>query len=668
MHLGAQRTRSGSISPTAQTKTLILLTLCIAVGCVQRQQEGIDVLHRLGLSGQAMHHPTTGSTIHLSHASSPQGIQLTAFGVLLSTQTAIEVPISQVGAAAFGSNFAIVISLCSYRVNNAFLFSIRNKNRLQFGIQLLPRKIMVHTGGKHSVYFDYRVHDEQWHTFAIDVTEKSVSLFTQCGRKHFSKEILSKVQFDSHSLFTLGRMNPQSVNFEGVLCQLDIIPSAQALTNYCKYVKLQCRQADTYRSHTISPSVVDSSKLLDEVTQPLNKRKGTLNLPISKSASVKDPQELMETTSSLTPLSLGNITALSEPNDEQIVNVSKEHQHYVSKRKGDSLPLTKLTLNHTDPVKQNIKRKANSNLLFSIKQPKDKHMMKNTSKPYLYERMDMHQFLNTTLYEDFHSEPLINRFSSWDEHTVQTDEIYNGEGNYEFDAVYYDYDYEEWERLLDMENLKGSKGDPGQVGPPGLPGLPGPAGKRGPRGIPGPHGNPGLPGLPGPKGPKGDPGFSPGRAKRGEKGDAGLTGLPGIEGRKGKKGLVGYPGPRGIQGEQGILGLTGNPGALGYPGRQGLAGPEGNPGPKGVRGFIGSPGVAGNPGPEGERGIPGLHGKRGIKGRIGLPGDFGNRGPPGPDGSPGNVGGVGPPGFPGLRGIVGKAGPSGLPGIPGPPG
>uniref|UniRef100_A0A670YJR3 Thrombospondin-like N-terminal domain-containing protein n=1 Tax=Pseudonaja textilis TaxID=8673 RepID=A0A670YJR3_PSETE len=424
---------------------------------------GIDVLRHLGLSGQTMHHPTTGPLIRLSHASSPQGIHLTAFGVLLSIQTAIEVPISQVGASALGSNFAILISLRSYKVNNAFLFSIRNKNRLQFGIQLLPRKIIVHTGGKHSVYFDYRVHDEQWHTFAIDVTEKSVSLYTQCGRKHFSKEILSKVQFDSHSLFTLGRMNFQSVNFEGVLCQLDIIPSAQTLTNYCKYVKLQCRQADTYWFHTISPSEENSSKLLDEVTQPLSKRKGTLNLHVSKSALVKDPQELMQTTSSLTPLYLGNITALSEPNDQQIVNVSKKHQHYVSKRKGDSLPLTKLTLNYTDSMTENMKRKMNSSLLFSIKQPNAKHMMKNTSKPYLYELMDMHPFLNTTLHEDFHSEPLINQFSSWDEHTVQTDEIYNAEGNYEFDADYYDYDYEEWERLLDMENLKGPKGDPGQV-------------------------------------------------------------------------------------------------------------------------------------------------------------------------------------------------------------
>lgn len=424
---------------------------------------GIDVLHHLGLSGQAMHHPTTGSTIHLSRASSPQGIHLTAFGVLLSTQSAIEVPISQVGASGLGSSFAILISLRSYGANNAFLFSIRNKNRLQFGIQLLPRKVMVHTGGKHSACFDYRVHDEQWHTFAIDVTEKSVSLYTQCGRKHFSKEILSKVQFDSHSLFTLGRMNSQSVNFEGVLCQLDIIPSAQASTNYCKYVKLQCRQADTYRSHPNSPSGVVSSKLLDEVTQPLSKRKGTLNLHVSKSASVQDPQELKETTSSLTPLYIGNITALSEPNDQQTVSVSKEHQHPVSKRKGDSVSLAKLTLNPTDSGTENIKRKTNSNSLFYIKQPNAKHMMKNTSKPYLYELMDTQHFLNSTLYEDFHSEPLINQFDSLDERTVQTDEIYNAEGNYELDADYYDYDYEEWERLLDMENLKGPKGDPGQV-------------------------------------------------------------------------------------------------------------------------------------------------------------------------------------------------------------
>uniref|UniRef100_A0A8C0G876 Thrombospondin-like N-terminal domain-containing protein n=1 Tax=Chelonoidis abingdonii TaxID=106734 RepID=A0A8C0G876_CHEAB len=190
----------------------------------------------LGLGGKDTQHPSTVSTMPLSSVPLPQGVHLTASGVVLTGDAHIESPVTQVIPPSLGNQFTLLIGLHSYRVNNAFLFSIRNKNRLQFGVQLLPRKVVVYIGGKQSVYFDYSIHDEQWHSFAIDIRDKTVSMFAECGKKYYSRETLSKVQiFDLDGLFTLGRMNSQSVSFEGVICQLDIIPSAQASANYCKY-------------------------------------------------------------------------------------------------------------------------------------------------------------------------------------------------------------------------------------------------------------------------------------------------------------------------------------------------------------------------------------------------------------------------------------------------
>lgn len=408
-------------------------------------------------------------------SSLPQGVHLSASGVVLSTSTAIEVPVSQVIASSLGSQFTVLIGVRSYRANNAFLFSIRNKNRLQFGVQLLPRKIMVHTGGKQSVYFDYTIHDEQWHSFAIGVTEKTVSLFAQCGRKHFIRETLSKVkQFDSQSLLTLGRMNSHSVNFEGVICQLDIIPSAQASVNYCKYVKQQCRQADTYRSQPTPPETSlggllnNLSKQLSEETlldyRTLKTSKIASKNYVKDSAPVDVPPESAEIRHVTTALCLRNVTALEimpGQNDQQIVNMSKNYQEDVSKRKSGPQTQTELLLNVTDNATENTSRKNYPPLLFSIKQIKNTNMVKNTSKEHSREPVEIHQILNTTLYRASDSLPLDNRLGPWGEDAFQVDETYNAEGSYELDIDGYDYDYEELERMFEMENLRGPKGDPG---------------------------------------------------------------------------------------------------------------------------------------------------------------------------------------------------------------
>lgn len=52
---------------------------------------------------------------------------------------------------------------------------------------------------------------------------------------------------DAEGSFLLGKMNHNSVPFEGAICQFDIYPSAKAAHNYCDYIKKHCREADTYR-------------------------------------------------------------------------------------------------------------------------------------------------------------------------------------------------------------------------------------------------------------------------------------------------------------------------------------------------------------------------------------------------------------------------------------
>uniref|UniRef100_A0A663DX17 Thrombospondin-like N-terminal domain-containing protein n=1 Tax=Aquila chrysaetos chrysaetos TaxID=223781 RepID=A0A663DX17_AQUCH len=678
MHLGAERTRRGRISPAAQTKTLIFIAICIAMGVAQGPKQAIDVLHQLGLVKDVQQ---PSETTVPSSSQLPYGVRLTISGIVLTSDAHIEFPVIQVIPSNLGHQFTVLVGLYSYRVNNAFLFSIRNKSRLQFGVQLLPRKVVVYTGGKQSVYFDYSVHNEQWHSFAIGIRDKTVSIFAECGKKYYSREVLSDVgTFDLDGLFTLGRMNSHSVSFEGVICQLDIIPSAEASANYCKYVKQQCRQAETYRSLLGAPRVSDGLDIFSKMTIDEKKqlegisayrRKEASNIPVTSVAQIHFLPEYFESRNvSASEFAEAEPLLLEAwPETELQENVSLPlHQQEMSKKRNITKNPTGSYPNTLDNTTEDAGRQSEPFLISPVKQSKAKSKGMDKAKQHLDEPNNKQQIFNTTLYTLPADLSLDNQLSPGQEGAFDADETYHMENSYEIGINNYAYDYEDLDKMFEMGSVRGPKGETGPPGPPGPPGLPGPSGKRGPRGIPGPHGNPGLPGLPGPKGPKGDPGFSPGQAKHGEKGDPGPIGFPGPPGIKGQKGLKGYLGLRGPQGEQGIPGMAGNIGAVGYPGRQGLAGPEGNPGPKGVRGFIGPPGGAGQPGPEGERGIPGFRGKRGPKGRQGFPGDFGNRGPPGPDGNPGIVGGVGPPGFPGLRGGIGPAGPSGPSGIPGPMG
>nr|XP_021522081.1 collagen alpha-1(XXIV) chain isoform X4 [Aotus nancymaae] len=701
MHLGAHRTRRGKVSPTAKTKAFLhFIILCVA-GVVHAQEQGIDILHQLGLGGKDVRHSSSVTAVPSSSTPLPQGVRLTQLGVILKNDAHIESSLMKILPVNLGQPFTILTGLQSHRVNNAFLFSIRNKNRLQLGVQLLPKKLVVHMGGKQPVVFNYSVHDEQWHSFAVTVRNQLVSMFVECGKKYFSTETISEVQsFDSNSVFTLGSMNNNSVHFEGIVCQLDIIPSAEASADYCRYMKQQCRQADKHQSETSLPCTTLIPTKIPEHS-PLPKRfavkvlsedsfiqdKSIPNIISNDSETVYERQEHPISRSQLSSLQSGNVSAVDLTNlgiqakemiteEDTQTNLSlsvtphrlSEARMNTKKKFNSLLNVSGNITQHDDRVTGLSPFKKMSSILPQVKQDTMTNLKKAiTANLHTNELMEMQQILNTTLYRETNEPSVDNHLDKRKEGEFYPEATYPIESSYETELYDYYY-YEDLNTMLEMEYLRGPKGDVGPPGPPGPAGIPGPSGKRGPRGIPGPHGNPGLPGLPGPKGPKGDPGFSPGQAIPGEKGDQGLFGLIGPPGVQGDKGLKGHPGLPGLRGEQGIPGLAGNIGSPGYPGRQGLAGPEGNPGPKGVRGFIGSPGEAGQLGPEGERGIPGIRGKKGFKGRQGFPGDFGDRGPAGLDGSPGLVGGTGPLGFPGLRGSVGPVGPIGPPGIPGPVG
>ncbi|NWR99295.1 CORA1 protein, partial [Motacilla alba] len=180
----------------------------------------------------------------------PQGVIPFKSGVIFTQRARVEAPLSALLPAGSSSDLLLVLSLCSHRINNAFLFAVRSKkNKLQLGVQFVPGKIIVYVGHKRSVYFDYNVHDGRWHNMAINIRGQTVTLFTSCGKRRVHADLHFKKDeaLDPHGSFLFGKISQHSVQFEGAICQFDIYPSAKAAHHYCKYLKKQCRQADTYR-------------------------------------------------------------------------------------------------------------------------------------------------------------------------------------------------------------------------------------------------------------------------------------------------------------------------------------------------------------------------------------------------------------------------------------
>lgn len=208
--------------------------------------EDVDVLQQLGLSGRR-----AGGLSSSGARSIPNGIIPVKSGVILTPRARIQVPLRTVIPANYSStNLSLILSLSVHRINSAFLFSVLSKKKkVQLGLQFVPGKVLVHVGQKSSVEFNYNVHDGQWHRLALDIRGHQVFLHTSCGNEVLHADLHSTKEeiLDPEGSFLLGKMNHNSVPFEGAICQFDIYPSAEAAHNYCDYIKKHCREADTYR-------------------------------------------------------------------------------------------------------------------------------------------------------------------------------------------------------------------------------------------------------------------------------------------------------------------------------------------------------------------------------------------------------------------------------------
>ncbi|XP_068590499.1 collagen alpha-1(XXVII) chain B-like [Cebidichthys violaceus] len=228
-------------------RILILWTiLCCTCSLRLTQAQDVDVLQQLGLTGRR-----SGGSSWPAARSIPNGIIPFKSGVILTPRARIQAPLHAVIPASYSTaNLSLILSLSVHRVNGAFLFSVLSKKRkVQLGVQFSQGKILVRVGQRSSVIFDYDVHDGQWHSLALDIRGRRVSLHTSCGERSVHADLRSKKEeaLDAEGSFLLGKMNHNSVAFEGAVCQFDIYPSAEAAHNYCDYIKMQCREAETYR-------------------------------------------------------------------------------------------------------------------------------------------------------------------------------------------------------------------------------------------------------------------------------------------------------------------------------------------------------------------------------------------------------------------------------------
>uniref|UniRef100_K7GEC1 Thrombospondin-like N-terminal domain-containing protein n=1 Tax=Pelodiscus sinensis TaxID=13735 RepID=K7GEC1_PELSI len=529
----------------------VLYFICF-LGFTQGSPEDVDVLQRLGLTGKK------SLSAWPSSRSVPQGVIPFKSGVIFTQRARIEAPISTIIPSAFGTDLALVLSLCSHRVNNAFLFSVKNKKKkLQLGVQFIPGKVIVYVSHARSVYFDYNVHDGHWHNMAIDIRGQMVTLFTSCGKQrvyadlHFKKD----EELDPQGSFLLGKMNQHSIQFEGAICQFDIYPSAKAAHNYCKYLRKQCRQADTFRPNLL-PLVPllprDPSAFLTTPRQTKLLRQGLKNLttviPTSELIKVTTPLKAPATASTtLVPYKLltprpttktANVTIMWStipPSTDMQLPVHSHPRTTTTTLRISGLSSSARSQKHSLPTFRNLlpASQNSTNIIRKETEQETKKMINqkttiklsevsSTVKPMgkKIENSSSHPMTMKQNPENLTDGPIPKKLVSLPTrksipsqvpllYTKATPgsvhltsrtrvQVFNlttpaaVDGFQVFDPI--------GPTLFPLLlGLPGFKGDRGPPGPPGLPGLPGPPGKRGPRGTPGPHGNPGRPGLPGPK-------------------------------------------------------------------------------------------------------------------------------------------------------------------------
>lgn len=449
---------------------------------------GVDVLHHLGLTDKSttVYHDERGRSLP-KHTTVPPALNppVSGYGVLLDSNSLYEAAAGSLFPPEISEEFSFVVSLSSWRANNAFLFSVKDgRDRLRFGIQLLPHRVVVYTAEKASIYFTYHWQDGRQHTFAIGVRAHSVSFYANCGTVQQREQTLGRSQIlgDSGGLFTLGKMNSKAAAFNGRVCQLDFYPSAQAAAHYCKYLKKQCRLADTFRSHSTHAGL--DTEVNDPSSNPLTTSlvgvaatHNTFTKPTTATGQYAStstrPRTAVEThNSTLVPLGHSLYTSSIRPHSPTSSNPST--QNMMDPTHSTAIVTTKNTLTKRTKFQADADQPENSaEKQLSFGSPLTPHATPVTLLPFRKNKLkegirnnsitnspkkkqaQTHQLLDT--------QPKANSTTLYRQSHVDNSEQHYPDGSYDdIDTGEYDYGYEEPDFFYDYEDgLRGAKGEPG---------------------------------------------------------------------------------------------------------------------------------------------------------------------------------------------------------------
>lgn len=408
---------------------------------------GVDLILQLGLSrGRDITHSSGMTSSPFISSLSSLSILPPGVGVTLDPDAMIEAPVASVLPAGVEKEFSLIVSLNSKRATNAFLFSMWDgMERLQFGLQLLPNRVVVYTGDKASVYFSYEAQDGRWHSFAVAVHPRSVSFFAQCEELHYSEETLTRPRMVvSNGRVAIGRMNSRAAQFEGSLCQLEIYPSAQVAAHYCDYVKKNCRLADTFRSlfPSTSPSPTSSETSLSPTEKHTqNPANSTLRNSIGK---------INTTTASFYNTLRSSTTGIVGPSPSPF-------------RPTPSPDLTSRTTMSTPSSEGRPNKESNTEGQQLLGRPRA-----TRATPNLISYNRKNQLSNDTGSQHPNlSEPQMKlngatlyRHQGYNNQLEHLEE-YDEERTYESGVYGYDYGIEDGDYFLDYDGFDGLKGDPG---------------------------------------------------------------------------------------------------------------------------------------------------------------------------------------------------------------
>lgn len=409
---------------------------------------GVDLILQLGLSNRRdiTHSSWMMTSPPLISPLPSLSILASGVGVTLDHDATIEAPVTRALPAGVEKEFSLIVSLKSKRATNAFLFSVRDgMDRLQFGLQLLPNRVVVYTGDKTSVYFSYEAQDGRWNSFAVAVHPRSVSFFARCGRLHYSEETLTRPQMVvSNGRVAIGRMNSRAAQFEGSLCQLEIYPSAQVAAHYCRYVKKNCRHADTFRS--LFPSTLPSptsSKTSFSPTETHTQNPANLTLRNSRGKISSTTTSFFNTLKSSTTRPVGPLASPFRPTGSPdliprttTTTPPSEGRPYEENSTEDQQPLgrpraTRATPNLISHHRKNLPSNDNESQHPNLSEPEMK-----LSAATLYRQ---HGYGNQ----------------------LEPPEKYAEERTYDSGVYGYDYGIEDGDYFLDYDGFDGLKGDPG---------------------------------------------------------------------------------------------------------------------------------------------------------------------------------------------------------------